>query len=1019
MSTQIPTTLKASSKFLDGDTGVQTWDDDVTIKAYSANGSDARISYRKKGGFGILNGSYDNQIDYDARRGASEKLEIDFNGNVRQASFTLGRISSDKGSNKLGIWKAYAADGSLAASGELDYSAATPAGTESYKFAIANSISFERLTIEAAPGSNSLPGNGASFSLEDVSYLRTNTATTSPITAKPNKTLIVSDPITLNANKASTNGKAGYQSWADGVKVAGYNADGSKGVATFGWDGLAIAGGRYDNQIDYDVETGKSEQLAIDFDGTVRNVNVVLGRMEASEWRGLAETGLWQAYDADGNKVASGKLDPTSGKNKGRSTHGFAIASGKDIARLTISATAYGNGASTSRSSNSSDFNLQSITYSRVTAVDSPGPGTPPSKDAPPSNGQPNAVSDTASTKMGQEISIDVLADDSFGADGPAKKQVMVGDAKHGQVSVRKAGTPDNPLDDLIRYVPDDDFIGKDSFTYTIADADGDTSTATVNVTVTGQRSSSPLPIVVSPPPVVDKKPKALDDSFSTAENKSLTLKTAALLNNDELGDTPATIFSVDNNSEKSGKIAANGNGSYLYTPKADFFGEDSFSYGIKDADGDISTATVSVTVTEQAVVIPPPPADKKPIAANDTVSTSEDKSLVIAESTLLKNDNLGDKPTTIISIKNNSIKGGEIISNNNGTYTYIPKANFFGEDSFSYSIKDADGDQSNASVKVNVSSVNDLPRAVGDKAAVNAGKQINIDVLRNDSFGGDGPGGSLTVEKADHGRVSINNKGTSNPGDDVLSYVADADFGGTDTFKYTITDANGDKSSATVEVKVAAPASASPPLNPGSKRIDLSAAASFIKPKQSTHLWGKDVRLSAVGLNGSRANVVYDTQYADHGFGISSPNDRWDQIDFYAKSGNLRDVSEKLKLEFSTSVENVTLTVGMLGFNEGRNGNDETGKWTAYDAKGKKVADGLLGPELSTLGKDVKNKNTYGSYPIEIDTSKPFAELVVEATGFGHGQGSPIGKNYGENNSDFNVMGVSFDPIPNTPGGF
>ncbi len=1014
MSTQLPTTLKASAKFLDGAAGVQTWEDGVKIAAYSADGSDARLSFRKKGGFGIINGLYDNQIDYDPRSGAGERLEIDFGGNVQQASFTLGRTSSASGPGSIGLWKAYAADGSLAASGDLDYSMATSVDNRGYEFAIAPNTRFKRLTIEAAiPGSSQPSGSGASFSLEDISYIRTDVVTTNPVTAPQDKAFTVSDPITLEASEASVDGSKGYQSWADGVKVAGYNADGSKGIASFGWDGLAVSGGRYDNQIDYDAESGKSEQLAIDFEGTVRDVSIVLGRLEAEEWKGLAETGSWQAYDAKGKQVASGKIDPLSGESIERSAYGFAIAAGKDIARLTISATAYGNGAGANRTNNNSDFNLQSITYSRITAADAGKPPTTPSTPVlSPSQGQPKANDDIASTEMGKKISIDVLANDRFGADGAGVGQVVVGDAKSGRVSVRKLDTPDNPLDDLIRYVPNDGFSGKDSFTYTIADADGETSTATVDVTVT-------KPAVTRPTPVIDKQTKAVDDSFSTDEGKSLTIKQSTLLSNDDLGDTPTTIFSIQSNSDQGGKIVSNANGTYTYTPKANFFGEDSFTYSIKDADSDESTATVGITVDKQAVVIPQPPANKKPTAVNDIVSTDEDKSLVITQADLLGNDNLGDTPTTIFSIENNSVEGGRIVSNANGTYTYTPKANFYGEDRFSYSIKDANGDQSNASVKVNVSAVNDLPKAVKDTTAVDAGSRINIDVLRNDSFGGDGPGGSIAVGKASHGSVSVNNKNTSDPSDDVVSYVADKDFGGTDSFNYTITDANGDKSSATVEVKVALPAPSTPPLNPGSQRIDLSAAASFIQKNQSTHAWGDNVRLSAVGLDGSKANVVYDTQFADNGFGISSANDRWSQIDFYAKNGDLRNVSEKLKLEFDTLVDNVTLTVGMLGFNEGKNGNDETGKWTAYDAKGKKIADGLLGPELSTLGEDVKVKKSYGAYPIEIDASTPFAELVLEATGFGHGNGSPIGKSYGENNSDFNVMGISFDAIPGTTGGF
>lgn len=82
-----------------------------------------------------------------------------------------------------------------------------------------------------------------------------------------------------------------------------------------------------------------------------------------------------------------------------------------------------------------SDFNLQSVTYSRITLVEAPEPPSEPTNDLP------SADDDTASTEMNQEISIDVLGNDSFGGDGPGVGQVSVGKAMHGQVSVRKVGT--------------------------------------------------------------------------------------------------------------------------------------------------------------------------------------------------------------------------------------------------------------------------------------------------------------------------------------------------------------------------------------------------------------------------------------------------------------------------------------------------------------------------------------------------------------------------------------------------
>ena len=497
----------------------------------------------------------------------------------------------------------------------------------------------------------------------------------------------VSSPVTLNAS-------SDIRRWSDSVSLTGYKANGSIGTVRYDERGISVVGGRYDDQIDFNPITGKSEVLDIDFKGKVRDVKIVLSRMEQDEWRGLSETGLWKAYNSSGELVGRGKLDASTGNWQSPSTYRFKVASGSNISRLSISATAYGNGVG-QRQSNNSDFRLQSLTFSRLDAPTMP-PAEKPSVSKPP-NRFPTTVDDSATTQRNKEISIDVLGNDSFGGNGPG--ELTVRSASNGTVSVRRRGTPDNPLDDLIRYIPNNGFVGQDSFEYTIKDADGDTSTSSVQVIVT-----KPEP-VFTPPAVVQRRA--------------------------------------------------------------------------------------------------------------------------------------------------------------------------------------------------------------------------------------------------------------------------------------------------------------------------LSAAAKFITPGEAYHQWGPDVQLSAIGLDGSKANVVFDTQYADHGFGVASGNDRWNQIDFYAKAGEKRNVSEKLKLKFDTLVQNVKLKVGMMGLNEGTNGYDETGRWTAYNARGEKVADGLLSPDRSTLGKDVKVQGSYGSYPIEIDTSRPFAELVVQATGFGHGQGSPIARSYGENNSDFNVMGISFDPIAGTQGGF
>ncbi len=146
---------------------------------------------------------------------------------------------------------------------------------------------------------------------------------------------------------------------------------------------------------------------------------------------------------------------------------------------------------------------------------------------------------------------------------------------------------------------------------------------------------------------------------------------------------------------------------------------------------------------------------------------------------------------------------GGTVtIAADGKTVTYTPAANFFGDETFSYTVSDGTGEDS-AIVTVRVAPVNDNPTAVSDDFTVTE-DAINtaLNVLANDlitpdtgetlqilSFSGLSAGGSLTINAAK----------------DRLLYTPAANFFGTETFTYVIQDGNGGTSSATATVTVVA----------------------------------------------------------------------------------------------------------------------------------------------------------------------------------------------------------------------
>ena len=92
---------------------------------------------------------------------------------------------------------------------------------------------------------------------------------------------------------------------------------------------------------------------------------------------------------------------------------------------------------------------------------------------------------------------------------------------------------------------------------------------------------------------------------------------------------------------------------------------------------------------------------------------------------------------------------------------------------------------------------VNSAPDAVNDSVTTDEDTSVSISVLGNDT---DPNGDSLSISSVDqpaHGAAAIN-------GTDV-TYTPTADFSGTDSFNYTISDGHGGSDSATVTVTVSA----------------------------------------------------------------------------------------------------------------------------------------------------------------------------------------------------------------------
>src|SRR5205823_6481822 len=166
--------------------------------------------------------------------------------------------------------------------------------------------------------------------------------------------------------------------------------------------------------------------------------------------------------------------------------------------------------------------------------------------------------------------------------------------------------------------------------------------------------------------------PAADNDAYGTNEDTTLTVAAPGVLANDTDADGDALTAAVVNG-PSHGTLTLNANGSFTYTPSANYNGADSFTYKASDGQAFSNVATVSITVT---------PVNDPPVAANDGYTTPEDTALNVTAPGLLGNDTDvdGDSLTAVVI---GGPSHGTLTLNANGSFTYTPATAYTGPDSF------------------------------------------------------------------------------------------------------------------------------------------------------------------------------------------------------------------------------------------------------------------------------------------------------------------------------------------------
>ncbi|MGF6214462.1 Ig-like domain-containing protein [Comamonas sp. 4034] len=322
-------------------------------------------------------------------------------------------------------------------------------------------------------------------------------------------------------------------------------------------------------------------------------------------------------------------------------------------------------------------------------------------------------------------------------------------------------------------YTPPVDFVGIDTFTYTVClPAPEQTKCSTAKETIT-------IP------------PTALPSISSTAEGipKNGVLPTPA--------NGGPFIYSGAPSSTKGGSVSIDPNsGEYVYTPPAGFTGIDSFNYTICLADAPTVCSTSVVTMSVYGLT-----------AQNSSAHTSPNTPISSSEPI----PSLSNAPadTTYDYALETPPNNGSVVMNPDGTYIYTPNPGFTGVDTFRYKVCTKDLTPAACSVATTTINVDGIIAA--QPSSVQTTVNSPVDAKAPPPVESNIPAGTTyaysTTSNPTHGSVTMSSDGS-------YIYTPTNGYSGEDSFEYQVCVVGATPaicSTAVITVKVLSISSATP----------------------------------------------------------------------------------------------------------------------------------------------------------------------------------------------------------------
>jgi hypothetical protein len=304
----------------------------------------------------------------------------------------------------------------------------------------------------------------------------------------------------------------------------------------------------------------------------------------------------------------------------------------------------------------------------------------------------------------------------------------------------------------------------------------------------------------------------ASDDAYATDEDHVLSIDAPGLLENDNADAGTLCVVEYDDTGLHGSLGAGVGeDGSFTFTPDADFHGTTTFVYGMAAytvgncPNSSDSTATVTITVNP---VNDPPTISAKNDCADGSVTVSENSGAYPSSQACVHFDSAGPSNESSQSLDSWVIAGASgtvgfssgptfTKSGNDGFLHFTPAAGQTGDATVSVQAKDSGGtgnggaDLSNV-IDIHIHVVDDAPVANADSFIVLKNTTLNVQapgVLHNDSDPNGDPLTAVKITNPSHGVVTLASDGS-------FSYTPANGFEGLDAFSYKASD--GQLTSAT-----------------------------------------------------------------------------------------------------------------------------------------------------------------------------------------------------------------------------